>query len=644
MGTHPIFESDFDCLTDVKMNDVVFSKRLKVLITSDTTRTHFVTLDIERSKEVRSDVYNLRLTDPDDFFFLFTCIINENEFHQIKNDQQLTIDYQSFSSVLIELLNECHLEESRDHPSKRLELSIETLRSTLSIVEPRRIRNITELKLFFTPADDAQQKGSLAKSLKKYQTETAEIERDRINQIDQLEDEIKNVKNQNCQLQRENDELRNRQKIQVDEVKNQAENKLNSERENYINEIRDKDRRYEERLKEAENTLKGQIRKLENRVSELQRLNDDFLHQKTRAENTVREQKIRIDNMTNEQNRINFENEKNQESKEELNRQNTSRLEKMSQLKAELAAKSAEVNECRNNQTRLERQLQISLDQKAQTDEKFQRLQSQASQLSGDNEQLTGDLTKANEILHRKIDEIKQRQEEILYQKDQDLKALGLRIKDNEDKKSKLENDLELIQEEKNNLESSLKLANGKIQQNDKVISYLNKQLNQMPLMNSKPNEGYIPINHHSATIPTSISSRSIVTIDLRIPKDQSTPISRLNRSDENQLNSRTGQPSSGSTLTQTQLATPVADIQLSKPSNLPKPSSSTTHKQPLMPKLPINSQPSRSSGILGGTQSTGLLDSKYLTASAPVSGQQSKMGPSFGPSAYFSSANGGAS
>lgn len=71
-----------------------------------------------------------------------------------------------------------------------------------------------------------------------------------------------------------------------------------------------------------------------------------------------------------------------------------------------------------------------------QTDEKFQRLQSQASQLSGDNEQLTSDLTKANEILHRKIDEIKQikekykrnaeiikRQEEILNQKDQDLKV-----------------------------------------------------------------------------------------------------------------------------------------------------------------------------------------------------------------------------
>ena len=124
---------------------------------------------------------------------------------------------------------------------------------------------------------------------------------------------------------------------------------------------------------------------------------------------------------------------------------------------------------------------------------------------------------------------------------EQFFQALGLRIKDNEDKKSKIENDLQLMREEKNDLESSLKAATGKIQQNDKgmdflrkflveiahlivtisqfsqkcfvnksvkVISYLNKQLNQMPLINSKPNEGYIPITQHSATNPTSISSR----------------------------------------------------------------------------------------------------------------------------------------
>ena len=80
----------------------------------------------------------------------------------MKNEQQLTIDYQTFSSVLIELLSECLADEDVESPSKRLELNIQTLRSTLSIVEPRRIRNITELKLYFTPADDAQQKAYLA--------------------------------------------------------------------------------------------------------------------------------------------------------------------------------------------------------------------------------------------------------------------------------------------------------------------------------------------------------------------------------------------------------------------------------------------------------------------------------------------------
>ena len=47
-----------------------------------------------------------------------------------------------------------------------------------------------------------------------------------------------------------------------------------------------------------------------------------------------------------------------------------------------------------------------------------------------------------------------------------------MRIKDNEDKKSKIENDLQLVREEKNDLESSLKAATGKIQQNDKGMDF----------------------------------------------------------------------------------------------------------------------------------------------------------------------------
>ena len=44
------------------MNDVIFTKNLKVLITSDTTKQSYINLDIERSTEVRSNVFNIRLT------------------------------------------------------------------------------------------------------------------------------------------------------------------------------------------------------------------------------------------------------------------------------------------------------------------------------------------------------------------------------------------------------------------------------------------------------------------------------------------------------------------------------------------------------------------------------------------------------
>ena len=69
-------------------------------------------------------------------------------------------------------------------------------------------------------------------------------------------------------------------------------------------------------------------------------------------------------------------------------------------------------------------------------DEKFQRLMGQAEGLSTDNEQLKSDLCKANDIIQRKMDEVKEfkykyrrnaevmkKQEELLYQKDQDMKV-----------------------------------------------------------------------------------------------------------------------------------------------------------------------------------------------------------------------------
>jgi len=644
MGTHPIFESDFDCLTDVQnMAEVIFSRQLRVIITSaSTSRHHHIELIIERAKEVRSNCYHLRLTDPTDFFFLYTATIDEREFHQLKQDQQLTIDYATFSGVVIELLTECSEQEGADQPSKRLELNIQTLRSTLAIVEPRRIRNITELKLFFNAADDAQQKAYLASSLKQYQTATLSKETKLNRQIEGLERELAEYRVKCDELNNDNGELRNRGQLQLDELKNQFEHKLNIEREKNMNEIKDKNSSHDTALKQYENQINAKIRRLETRISELQRTNEDHLHLKTRAENTVREQKIRIDSLTSEQQRILSENAQGREVKEEMNRQNKNRSERVAQLKAEVAAKTAELNECRANQARLDRQAQMAIDQKSQLDEKYQRLMGQAEGMSGDNEQLKSDLCKANDIIQRKMDEVKQfkykyrrneevikKQEELLGQKDLDMKTLGMRIKDAQDKEAKHNTDNERLSTEKAHTEAQLKVALEKTQQNDKVIAYLNKQLNQMPLMktDNRLSDGYIPIptSHH----PTGLSTRTINSTESVLrnlaPKDQSTPITRLNRSDENQPNGLSGRL----TLTGGEGATSV------KPLNLPRPLQPTS----LNNKNNVSGGSNTSAGGVGGASGSklsGTIDPKYL---APTATTKAPMAPI---SAYFASASSG--
>ena len=111
------------------MAETVYSRRLRVLLTQDVSRLRVVDLVIERSPEARQNVFNLRLTDPGDFFFLYAARIDEREFQQLKSEQQLTIDFSSFATVLVELLNECADQETQETPTKRLELNIQTLRT-----------------------------------------------------------------------------------------------------------------------------------------------------------------------------------------------------------------------------------------------------------------------------------------------------------------------------------------------------------------------------------------------------------------------------------------------------------------------------------------------------------------------------------
>lgn len=83
----------------------------------------------------------IELTDRNDPYFLYLMECGENEFHTIKNEQNILVDFQAFPSKLIEMLEYAVQREGEEQC--RFQCLLETTFSnegTFSIVEPTQFR------------------------------------------------------------------------------------------------------------------------------------------------------------------------------------------------------------------------------------------------------------------------------------------------------------------------------------------------------------------------------------------------------------------------------------------------------------------------------------------------------------------------
>jgi hypothetical protein len=64
----------------------------------------------------RMKMLELRLTDDSDPFFLYHMTIGEDDFHTLRTEQNLLVDFLQFPLKLIELLDECNACKNEDSP------------------------------------------------------------------------------------------------------------------------------------------------------------------------------------------------------------------------------------------------------------------------------------------------------------------------------------------------------------------------------------------------------------------------------------------------------------------------------------------------------------------------------------------------
>lgn len=118
---------------------------------------------------------DLQLTMEDDPLFLFCLQVDEEDFHTLKAEQTLLVDFVQFPSKVVELLQSCIHQQREAHPKFIAQLLQNDVNAnwTFSIIETNTFKHINHISLKFTPGNDFTTKTHLANVVKDLKEERA---------------------------------------------------------------------------------------------------------------------------------------------------------------------------------------------------------------------------------------------------------------------------------------------------------------------------------------------------------------------------------------------------------------------------------------------------------------------------------------
>nr|XP_032660829.1 spindle assembly abnormal protein 6 homolog isoform X2 [Chelonoidis abingdonii] len=439
----------------------------------------------------------VQLTDDTDPFFLYNLVISEEDFQSLKCQQGLLVDFSAFPQRFVDLLQQCIQEQNKDTPRFLLQLvsSASVLDHTpafLNVVETNPFKHLTHLSLKFLPGNDAEIKKFLAICLKCIKEEKSLLEQ---------------------KLKKTEDDL-TRQLSYTQQVQTQYQ------------------QQHEQQKKELESLHQKSIQQLQNRLSELEIANKDLTERRYKGDSTIRELKAKLSGIDDEC----------QRAKQEvlsLRRENTTldaecheKEKHINQLQTRVAVLEQEIKDKDQLIIRTKEVLDATQEQKVRLEENTEKKQVHIGKLEATIKSLSAELLKANEIIKKLQGDLKTlmsklklkntvtiQQEKLLAEKEEklqkeqrELQETGQSLRVKEQEVCKLQEQLESTVQK---LEESKQL----LKTNENVITWLNKQLNEIQMARKQEILGTstIPLTHSSnGTIRTGTSPHNMLDNRLR--------------------------------------------------------------------------------------------------------------------------------
>ncbi|KAM9693323.1 spindle assembly abnormal protein 6 homolog isoform 3-T3 [Dama dama] len=406
----------------------------------------------------------IRLTDDADPFFLYNLVISEEDFQSLKFQQGLLVDFLAFPQKFIDLLQQCTQEYAKDIPRFLLQLvSTEAILDNspafLNVVETNPFKHLTHLSLKLLPGNDVEIKKFLADCLKCSKEEKLSLTQS----LDDVTRQLNFTQKTLSEKIQELDKLRNEWASHTATLSNKHSQELTNEKEKALQELQ---RAKQEvlSLRRENSTLDAECHEKEKHINQLQtkvavleqeiKDKDQLVLRTKEAFDTIQEQKVAL---------------------EENAEKNQVQLGKLEATIKSLSAELLKANEI-------------------------------IKKLQGDLKTLMGKLKLKNTVTIQQ-EKLLAEKEEKLQKEQKELQDVGQSLRIKEQEVCKLQEQLEATVQK---LEESKQL----LKNNEKLITWLNKELNENQLVRKQDVLGPSttpPVHSSSNTIRSGISPASNV-------------------------------------------------------------------------------------------------------------------------------------
>ncbi|XP_039204423.1 spindle assembly abnormal protein 6 homolog isoform X3 [Crotalus tigris] len=442
----------------------------------------------------------VRLTEDSDPLFLYNLVISEEDFQSLKLQQSLLVDFSAFPQRFIDLLQHCIQEQDKEIPRFLLQLvssgsSLDHTPSFLNVVETNPFKHLTHLSLKFLPGNDAEIKKFLASCLKSSKEQKLLLEQKLSRTEEDLTRQLNYTQQALSEKSRELDNLRSEWASKIASLNSKHTQELSNEKEKTLQAQAHYQQQNEQQKRDLENLHQKTVQQLQNRLKELELANKDLMERRYKGDSTVRELKAKLSSAEDECQRM-------KQEVLSLRRENTTldaecheKEKQVNQLQMRVAVLEQEIKDKDQLVARTKEVLEATQEQKANLEENAEKKQLQIGKMETSLKALSTEFLKANEIIKKLQGDVKTlmsklklkntvtvQQEKLLAEKEEklqkeqkDLQELESSLREKEQEICKLQEQLEATVQK---LEESKHL----LKTNENVITWLNKQLNELQL------------------------------------------------------------------------------------------------------------------------------------------------------------------